>query len=137
NLTATVVTATQVNLAWTDNSANEAGFIIQRSGNDGRSWSQIATVAANGTSYSDTTAHKNQTYQYRVLAYNSFGNSAWSNVVTARTPNRNPVGNEEDQPVVWARPGGVPNDHANEAADANHAWMVDYPAAVWLAMSQR
>ena len=53
NLTATAVSSSQINLAWTDNSSNETLFKIERS-TDGTNFSQIATVGSNVTSYSNT-----------------------------------------------------------------------------------
>jgi hypothetical protein len=91
NLTAAVVSAKQINLSWTDNSGNETGFVIQRSTNGGN-WSQLATVGANATSYSDRTVNKHHTYYYRVYAYNSFGNSAYSNTAGGVTPHVGTVG---------------------------------------------
>jgi hypothetical protein len=90
NLTATAISARQVNLAWQDNSSNETGFKIQRSGDGGSTWTQIATVGQNASSYSDTTARRKTTYEYRVAAYNPAGTSAWSNIATVTTPNRAP-----------------------------------------------
>jgi hypothetical protein len=86
NLTARLVSSRQVNLAWTDNSSNETGFIIQRSTNGG-TWTQVGQVSANVTAYSDTMVSRHKTYTYRVYAYNSFGNSAYSNVSNPVTPN--------------------------------------------------
>jgi subtilase family serine protease len=84
NLAATTLATPQVNLSWTDNSSNETSFLIQRY--NGTSWVTIATVAADVISYSDTTVKHNTTYKYRVCASNSFGNSAYSNIVTITTP---------------------------------------------------
>jgi hypothetical protein len=86
-LTATAVSQTQINLAWTDNSSNEDGFKIERSPNGNSSWSQIATVGPNITTYSNTGLNKNTRYHYRVRAYNVLGNSAYSNTANARTLN--------------------------------------------------
>jgi len=86
NLTAVAVSRSQVNLAWTTNSTNQTGFVIQRSTNGGSSWTQIATVGPNVTTYSDRTVSKKKTYVYRVAAYNSAGTSAWSNWATTTTP---------------------------------------------------
>lgn len=86
-LTATAVSQTQVNLAWTDNSNNEDGFKIERSPNGSSSWIQIATVGPNVRNYSNTGLTKNTRYYYRVRAYNVLGNSAYSNTVNARTLN--------------------------------------------------
>jgi subtilase family serine protease len=91
NLMATVVNSRQVSLAWTDNSNNETGFIIQRSTNGG-GWVQIANVGANGTAYTDKTVHKGSTYIYRIYATNSFGNSAYSNSTSPITPHANIAG---------------------------------------------
>jgi hypothetical protein len=66
-------------LNWTDNSAGESGFKIERSVN-GRGFSQIATVGANVTSFSQSGLRRGRTYSYRVRAYNGSGYSAYSNV---------------------------------------------------------
>lgn len=87
SLTATAVSRSQINLSWTDNAGNEDGFKIERS-TDGVNFTQIATVGANVPTYSNTGLAKNRTYYYRVRAYNSAGNSAYSNTANARTPQR-------------------------------------------------
>jgi predicted phage tail protein len=87
NLVATAVSTSQINLSWTDNANNEQGFRIERcQGNGCTNFVQIAQVAvANTTSYSDTGLASNTRYRYRVRAYNSVGNSAYSNIALART----------------------------------------------------
>jgi hypothetical protein len=84
DLTAVPVSRTRIDLSWTDNSSNEDQFKIERS-SDGVSFTQIATVGANVTSYSNNGLRRNTTYHYRVRASNSGGNSAYSNVATATT----------------------------------------------------
>jgi hypothetical protein len=84
-LTATAVSPSQINLSWTDNSNNEDGFKIERSGN-GSGWTQIATVGPNVRTYSSTGLVATKTYSYRVRAYNVLGNSAYSNSASAKTP---------------------------------------------------
>ena len=55
NLTASAVSGSQINLAWTDGSTNELGFKIERCTGAGCSdFAQVATVGANVTSYSNT-----------------------------------------------------------------------------------
>ncbi len=83
-LTATPISASQVNLAWSDNSTNETGFHIERSTN-GTSFTQIATVGAGVKTYSNTGLARNTLYYYRVNAFNAAGNSAYSNTANART----------------------------------------------------
>ena len=53
SLTLTVASASRVDVAWTDGSSNESGFKIERSRNGG-AFTQVATVAANITTYADT-----------------------------------------------------------------------------------
>jgi hypothetical protein len=84
NLNATALSATRIDLTWTDNSNNEGGFKIESSP-DGRTFTEIATVGANVTTYSDTGLTCATFYQYRVRAFNANGNSAYSNTVKRRT----------------------------------------------------
>jgi peptidyl-Asp metalloendopeptidase len=82
NLTASATGVRTIALNWTDNSAGESGFQIERSVN-GRGFSQIATVGANVTSFSQSGLRRGRTYSYRVRAFNSSGYSAYSNVAGA------------------------------------------------------
>ena len=66
-------------LSWRDNSNNEDGFIIYRKGGYGR-FIEIGRVGANETTYTDKNVSIGVNYDYRVSAYNSFGESA-SNTV--------------------------------------------------------
>jgi len=84
NLTATAVSKSQINLAWQDNSNNENNFVVERKKGTG-SYSVIATLPANTTSYNDTGLTKNTTYTYRVKATNANGSSAYSNEASAKT----------------------------------------------------
>jgi transcriptional regulator CtsR len=84
NLIATPISSSQVNLTWQDNSSDETGFKIEKRTGSG-SYSQIATVGAVVTSYSDTGLTVNTTYYYRMRAYNAAGNSDYSNEASATT----------------------------------------------------
>lgn len=88
-----------VRLAWSDNSNNEANFVIERcdrvnlaAGSQTKTpacsggWRAIGTVGADTTGYVDTTALPNQTYIYRVKATNRMGSSAYSNEALIMTP---------------------------------------------------
>jgi predicted phage tail protein len=85
-LAATAFSSTQINLAWTDNAATEAGFTVQRATNAAFNNATTITLnTANQTSYSNTGLTPNTLYYYRVRAFNASGNSAWSNTASART----------------------------------------------------
>ncbi len=72
-------TAVSITLAWQDNATNETGFHLYRNG------TQIATLGANVTTYTDTGLTCGQSYRYRVSAYNTAGESAMSEELTATT----------------------------------------------------
>ena len=86
NLVATAVSTSQINLSWSDNSNNETGFRIERcQGNNCTNFVEIATTAANATTFSSTGLSRNTRYRFRVRAFNAAGNSAYSNIAMART----------------------------------------------------
>jgi hypothetical protein len=84
DLNANAVSDTQIDLGWIDNSDNEAGFEIERS-LDGSNWMPIDTVGMNTTGYQNSGLEASTTYQYRVRAYNEFGQSPYSNPNDATT----------------------------------------------------
>jgi hypothetical protein len=77
-LTAQAAGTGQISLGWTDQSNNETGFKIERS-TDGTTFTQIVTVGANVTSYTDTGLTPGTHYSYRVRATSSTGDSSYSN----------------------------------------------------------
>jgi uncharacterized lipoprotein YddW (UPF0748 family) len=85
-LSATAASPTQINLSWTDNSSNETNFVVGRSTTSGGPYTDIATLAANTTSYSNTGLAVNTTYYYVVRATNAGGSSANSSQAGATTP---------------------------------------------------
>jgi hypothetical protein len=80
---AATATAAAINLTWQDNSSNEDGFRIERRAAGG-AWSQIATTAANATTYADTGAASGTTYEYRVSAFGAGGTSTPSPSTSAQ-----------------------------------------------------
>ncbi|MCC6858164.1 MAG: M36 family metallopeptidase [Bryobacterales bacterium] len=112
-LGAGAVSSSQINLTWTDNSDNEQGFKIERCQGAGcSSFAQIATAAAGATSYGDTGLAANTTYGYRVRAYNTAGDSGYSNVAEATT---------QQAPAPPAAPTGL-NAAAVSSSQINLAW---------------
>jgi phosphodiesterase/alkaline phosphatase D-like protein len=114
-LTATAVSSSQINLAWTDNSNNETGFKIDQATNSGFTTGlTTVTVGANVTTYSATGLSASTTYYYRVRSTNSAGDSANTSTASATTQaNSNgsitvPDGNFTDTPgnVINTNTGG-------------------------------
>jgi hypothetical protein len=83
NLSASAGSSSAINLTWSDNSSNENGFQVERLVNG--TWTQVAVVGANVTSWQDTGLAAGTSYSYRVRAYNAAGESAYSNTASATT----------------------------------------------------
>ena len=83
NLLGTLGKNNAITLTWTDNASNETYFYVYRSSNGGKTYSAIAGVKANVTTWTDSsTKSAGKTYVYRVRAYNKYGYSNYSNLVT-------------------------------------------------------
>jgi hypothetical protein len=102
-LTAMPVSPTQINLAWTNSSVGVSGFKIERKNADG-SFSTLAGVGANVTTYPDSGLNSGTSYTYRVRSANAAGESASANEANATTllPSLNAL---DLSPVVV--PGGA------------------------------
>lgn len=71
---------TQIDIGWTDNSAYEQGFRIERKVDDG-SWVFLINKDAEVEAHSDTTTSAGHKYEYRVRAYRTSPdtlNSGWA-----------------------------------------------------------
>jgi hypothetical protein len=86
SLTASVVSSSRIDLAWSDNSSDEAGFKVERSQDGGATWSELAAVARDVTSYRATGLAPGVGYQFRVRSFNAAGDSVPSGVAGAATP---------------------------------------------------
>ncbi|MCJ7591366.1 MAG: M12 family metallo-peptidase, partial [Woeseiaceae bacterium] len=82
---ATATAYNSVTARWNDNSDNETGFKLERSGN-GVDFTEIATLGAGTTSYVDNGVIASSNFYYRARAYNSVGNSGYSNTASVTTP---------------------------------------------------
>jgi len=71
--------STGINLKWVNNSSKATLVKIEREANSSGTFTQIATVADSITTYTDLTTSSGVTYTYRVRAYNTSGNSGYSN----------------------------------------------------------
>ena len=87
-LTANAISSSQIDLIWsapTDNGGSQiTGYKIERSMDDGSTWSIIMTGNA-ATTYADTGLLANTTYTYRVSAINSVGTGSPSNAAVSTT----------------------------------------------------
>ena len=86
DLSATAISHSVIQLAWTDNSDNEANFEIERStAGAGGPFSPLTTVGANVITHDDAGLDPETEYCYRVRATNAAGNSAYTNVACDTT----------------------------------------------------
>jgi len=93
NLVATALSSSRVMVNWQDNANNELGFKIEKKV-QGETFAQITTVNASPgsglgsgftVSYEDSNLSSGTNYCYRVRAYNSGGDSSYSNEACATT----------------------------------------------------
>ncbi|XOV77666.1 MAG: LamG-like jellyroll fold domain-containing protein [Aestuariibacter sp.] len=73
-----------IGIAWQDNANNEDAFEIERR-LTGESFVPVATVDTNTTNYVDSAITPETSYEYRIRAINSAGESAYSNIVSGTT----------------------------------------------------
>jgi len=84
-LTAGSPAASSLTVNWNDNAANETNYVLERSAN-GTTFTQIATLPANTTSYNETGLTPNTQYYYRVKATNATDSSVYTSSVSVTTP---------------------------------------------------
>ena len=85
NLSASVISSSQINLTWTDNSTNETGFEVKRATDSAFTQNVTWIGGIQGASYSNTGLASSTTYYYKVRAEGTTQDSAYSNVVSATT----------------------------------------------------
>ena len=113
NLTATAVSAAQINLEWQDNASNESGFEIERS-DAGSAFAPLTTVPANTQAYNNTGLTAETEYCYRVRATNAFGDSAYVGPVCETTGASTPT------------TGWIAYNDLNNALSTNAANVTEY-----------
>lgn len=78
--------STSVDVRWTDNATSEQAFRIERSADPGGPWTSAGTAAANTTTFTDSQRLPEELVCYRVIATNSFGESAPSSAGCTTPP---------------------------------------------------
>jgi predicted esterase/predicted RNA-binding protein with TRAM domain len=78
---------TSVKLSWADRADNETGYQVWRSTALNGTYSLINTTDANATSFTNTSLTPNTKYYYQVRAVYASGQSLYSNIASAVTPN--------------------------------------------------
>ena len=86
NLKVKDVKKTSVSLTWRDDAYNEYYYEVLRATSIDGSYSSVAILPQNTTSYVDNTVNANTMYYYKVNAVNGQGASAYSNIVSVHVP---------------------------------------------------
>ncbi|HEV8380005.1 MAG TPA: fibronectin type III domain-containing protein [Gemmatimonadales bacterium] len=115
-----------IQISWTDNAMNEDGFRLERSTDDGISWTTAGTSAASPYAwgfFGDTGRTSEQRACYRVVAFNAAGESPPSNTACT-TPPAAPTNltvtmlDEQAWRVAWT--------DNSDVEDGYELWISDY-----------
>jgi len=85
-LTASAVSTSRIDLAWTDNATNETNYVLERATNSAFNGTTTFNLAADSTAFSDTTVLAATAYYYRLKAINQSTSSGYSDTASATTP---------------------------------------------------
>lgn len=134
-LTAQLISNTQVILTWIDKSTNEQGFKIERKVGSSN-FLVVASTTSDVTTINDSGLSPNTTYTYRVYAFNNKGKSlSYSNEVSITTyslPNltTNPI---SDTTAITAISGGnIISDGGNPIISRGVVWSTETAPTVQL-----
>ncbi len=110
NLSAGAASSSRIDLSWTDHSSVESGFRIEQKAGSGGTYTEIAVVGTNVSTYNNTGLETSTTYYYRVKAYKGGLDSAYSNEASAGTRAASSGGGgdtgDESDPAPAASSGG-------------------------------
>src|SRR5262245_58444064 len=84
--TAHNASSAQLTASWTDNSGGQARFVLERRSSTNTSFGAVADIPIGVTTYSDSSVSQGLSYCYRVRAYNTSGDSAFSNEACGTAP---------------------------------------------------
>jgi hypothetical protein len=83
-LTSSGSTHAQIYLEWTD-VAGATGYKLERKGGGSADWTEISSLAAGVTTFSDSGLNASTTYAYRIRAFNEAGPSSYSGELSVTT----------------------------------------------------
>ena len=72
----------KISLSWSYNFTDAAGFILERKLGSSGTFSKVADLTSDATSYRDTNLEEYRTYYYRIAAYNAAGLSDYAEAST-------------------------------------------------------
>ncbi|MCF7803530.1 MAG: T9SS type A sorting domain-containing protein [Candidatus Marinimicrobia bacterium] len=99
NLEATTFSGDRIDLTWSDEADNERGFRIRYSDDNWNTQEEVTKAIANLTEASITGLDAETTYEFRIVAYNTKGESDTSNTASGTTLSA-------DHYRVWTRSEG-------------------------------
>jgi hypothetical protein len=111
NLQVVNTTRTTISLNWQDRAYAETGFQLYRATSSTGSYSLLASLPANTTSYTDANLTANTTYYYAVKAMNGSTGSVYSNTATGTTLAYALYINyttNDDAPAPWFNVNAIP-----------------------------
>jgi hypothetical protein len=147
NLVAVVTTGTSpaVALSWIDGGGDANGFRLERREGSG-TFLPLTPLPGSSISFLDVTVRTGQTYQYRVLALGTGGESSTSNITTARVEEGTPIavvptlppggldsdsdGLSDVEETIFGTDPHVPDTDGDGFLDGNEAFHLYNPAAV-------
>ncbi len=106
-LSASKIDASSVVLKWVDNSTNETGFELERSGPGDFNIKKSIATAANITTLTDNDIQPNSDYQYRIRAKNTGGVSAYTPLIAVKSAIVQPP--PPQPPTIPANPPSAPS----------------------------
>jgi fibronectin type 3 domain-containing protein len=107
----TLITSTEIDLAWQDNSNNETGFKVFRKTSSIGTFNLVTTLPPSSTSYQDTGLTPGTQYDYHIQAFNLAGFSDFTGLSTATltTPPTNVIAQRGGNQIAlsWTAPIGA------------------------------
>jgi Divergent InlB B-repeat domain len=100
--------AAQLTASWTDNSNGTAAFSIERRLSTDTTYASLANAPTGVTTYLDASAAQGVSYCYRVMAYDQYGTSGYSNEACgapALTSTTTPTPTSSDYTITITKSG--------------------------------